>query len=64
MVIPEPWNAPYPMLVTLAGMLMEVKPIAILNAIDPIVVTLGGIAMEVKLDDWNALDPMLVNEES
>ena len=63
MVIPEPLNTLLPMLVTLAGMVMEVKPDAFWNALDPMLVTLAGMVMEVKPDDWNALVPMLVNKE-
>ena len=51
------------MLVTLAGMVMEVKPDAFRNAPSPMLVTLAGIAMEVKPDDRNTPYPMLVNKE-
>ncbi len=52
------------MLVTLAGISMEVKPVA-WNAFDPMLVTPSGMVMEVKPDaNLNALPPMLVNKES
>ena len=51
------------MLVTFAGMLMEVKLDAFWNALDPMLVTLAGMLIEVKPDARNALSPMLVNKE-
>ena len=48
------------MLITPAGIVMEVKPEPE-NALSPILVTPSGMVMEVKPEDWKALGPMLVN---
>ena len=42
-------NAPEPMLVTLSGIVIEVKPVHHENAELPMLVTLAGIVIEVKL---------------
>ena len=42
-------NAPEPMLVTLSGIVIEVKPVHHENAEVPMLVTLAGIVIEVKL---------------
>jgi len=52
-------NAPSPMLVTLLGMVMEVRPLP-WNADCPMLVTLLGMVMEVRPLPWNADCPMLV----
>ena len=49
-VKPDDRNALCPMLVTPAGISMEVKLDALKNALDPMLVTPAGISMEVKLD--------------
>ena len=41
-------NAPEPMLVTLSGIVIEVKPVQHENAKSPMLVTLSGIVIEVK----------------
>ena len=52
------------MLVTLAGILISVKPFAPLNALAPMLVTLDGMVTEVKLDAfWNAPMPMVSSLE-
>ena len=52
------------MLVTLAGIVIEVKLVAIENASSPMLITLSGIVMDVKPDAyWKALFPMLVNRD-
>ena len=49
------------MLVTLDGIVIEVKADAFKNALSPMLVTLDGIVIEVKLDaPKNALSPILV----
>ena len=49
------------MLVTLLGMVMEVRPEQPSNAHTPMLVTLLGMVMEVRPEQWkNALSPMLV----
>ena len=49
------------MLVTLLGIVMEVKPWQFAKAIFPMLVTLLGIVMEVRLLQlWKAPSPMLV----
>ena len=51
---PQSINALPPMLVTLEGIVTEVKPLP-MNAQAPMLVTLEGISMEVKLiHPWNA----------
>ena len=48
------------MLVTLSGIVIEVKPVHHENAELPMLVTLSGIVIEVKpLQPENALSPML-----
>jgi hypothetical protein len=50
------------MVVTLAGIVMEVSEVAPRNALYPMLVTLAGIVMEVREDaPRNALFPMLVS---
>ncbi len=52
-----------PMLVTLLGMVMEVKPLQFLKAELPMYVTLLGMVMEVKpLQEEKAYWPMDVTE--
>ena len=54
-------NADESMLVTLFGIVKEVKPVQPLNAEDPIPVTLFGIVIEVKpLQPLNAEEGILV----
>ena len=49
------------MLVTLSGIVIEVKPVQSKNAESPMLVTLSGIVIEVKLvQPRNAESPMLV----
>ena len=43
-------NAYLPMLVTLLGMVTEVRPEQLWNALSPMLVTLLGISMEVSLE--------------
>ena len=57
----QPWNADFPILVTLLGIVMEVKPEQPWNADFPILVTLLGIVIEVKPEQpWNAQFPICV----
>ena len=57
----QPHNAYEPMLVTLSGMVMEVRPVHLEKASSPIVVTLSGMAMEVRpVQPEKAQSPMLV----
>ena len=59
-----PLNTSEPMLLTLAGMVMEVKLDAFRNALSPILVNceFGANVNEVKLYAFrNAYEPMLVN---
>ena len=51
------------MLVTPAGISMEVKLDASRNAYDPILSRLSGRVMEVKPEPENAYDPILVSSE-
>ena len=44
----QPENAPYPMLVTLSGIVTEVSPEQPQNALSPMRVTLSGIVIEVN----------------
>jgi len=44
------WNKPCPMLVTLLGMMMDVKEVQPSNASIPILVTLVGMVTDVK--EW------------
>jgi hypothetical protein len=53
-----PWNAP--ILVTLDGMVIDVKPDAPKNASAPILVTLDGMIIDVKPVSMNALFPILL----
>ena len=41
-------NAPYPMLVTLSGMVTEVRDVQKPNAPSPMLVTLSGMVTEVR----------------
>ena len=54
-------NALVPMLVTVAGIVMEVNFDASWNALVPMLVTPDGMVMEVNAVEENALFPMLVN---
>ena len=63
LVSPEYWNAASSMLVTLDGIVTEVKLDAYWNAAYPILVTSAGIIMEVNFGDLNAPWLMLVNLE-
>ena len=59
--IGQPLNAFSPMLVTLSGIVTEVKPVQPSNALAPMLVTLSGIVIGVKLvQSLNAFSPMLV----
>ena len=59
--IGQPLNAESPMLVTLSGIVIEVKPVQPENAEPPILVTLAGIVIEVKLTlSLNAYSPIPV----
>jgi hypothetical protein len=42
-------NPPFPIAVTLSGMVTEIRLLQSLNAYSPIVVTLSGMVMEVRL---------------
>ncbi len=56
-----PSNALYPILITLEGIIMEVKLEQPSNELLPILITLLGMVTEAKpLQSTNALDPMLV----
>jgi hypothetical protein len=53
------------MLVTLLGIVTEVKPEQLLNAFSPMLVTFSGIIIEVKeVHHLNALSPILVTGPS
>ena len=59
--IGQPLNAESPMLVTLSGIVTEVKPVQPSNALAPMLVTLSGIVIGVRLvQSLNAFSPMLV----
>jgi hypothetical protein len=54
-------NALPAILVTLDGMVIDVKPVAFWNALLPILVTLDGMVIDFKpITSWNALSPILV----
>ena len=56
----QPENTPYPILVTLSGMDIEVSP-HWANALLPMLVTLPGIVTDLSfLQYWNAPSSMLV----
>ena len=60
-MLAQPENAEYPILVTLSGILMLVKPVQLQNASSPILVTPFGMLMFVRLLQLrNACIPMLV----
>lgn len=48
----QPSNAVLPIKVTLAGMVMEVKPVQLKKALTPIEVTPFGMVMERKLSQF------------
>ena len=57
----QPEKAPSPMLVTLLGIVIEVRPLQFLKAQTPIVVTLWEIVTEVRpLHSRKAPSPILV----
>ena len=60
-VIPDPWKALEPMLVTDDGIVIDVKPVIPLNAFAPMLVTDDGMVMDVTpVAPWKALSPILV----
>ena len=64
LVIPDPWKAFKPMLVTEDGIVMDVNPVIPWNALDPILVTDDGIVIDFKpVIPWKALVPMLVTDD-
>ena len=60
-IIPQPENAELPMLVTLDGIVTDVRPLQPENAELPMLVTFGGIVSEVSpLQPEKAALPILV----
>jgi hypothetical protein len=51
-------NAPFPMLVTLAGMVTEVRAVDA-NARSPMLVTLAGMVTEVRAVAYANMDPSM-----
>ena len=63
-VIPDPWKAFKPMLVTEDGIVMDVKPVMYWKAPYSILLTEDGIVMDVKpVLLLNACCPMLVTDD-
>ena len=61
LVIPDPWKAFAPMLVTDDGIVIDVKPVIPWKALAPMLVTDDGIVMAVTMDAFKkALSPILV----
>ena len=57
---PEPWNAAFPIDVTEAGIVIDVKPEQLENAASPIVVTEAGMIIDDKLlQFWKACVPIV-----
>ena len=61
-VMPEFWNALFPIPVTLEGSVTELKLVQPPNALLPIVVTPLGIVIDVIFEFANASDPMVFTE--
>jgi hypothetical protein len=63
-IIPELRNASVPMLVTAAGIVIDVIPVIPWNAYDPMLLTDDGMVMDVKpVIPWKAFAPMLVTDD-
>jgi len=60
----QPENAPYPMLVTLSGIVMLVRPLQSPNAHSPMLVTLLGIVTRAVLPSghWMSVIWLLLNK--